>query len=689
MTEPKRSGGLLSYRISLVVAIPLLVLLTGALIAGNSYVTTRAGIGRLANSLFTQIGEQTADQARSHVRQASPAVDLLAASLSDEDAIPPSDELAVRLLAVLRANSGFAWVAFSDEAGAFTGAQRTADGSLAVKQSHIEGGKTTMDEHAVAKDGTWSLMRHADDTRFDPRTRPFYTNAVAAKKRVWIDPYVLAGRRAPGMTCAAPVYGKDGKLRGVVSVDFDLETLSAFVATLHPSPNARVFIYTDSGIILAHPSALAAARSGKGAEDALVTRDNIPDDVVRQYFRSAGAGSFDYQGARYLSATRSFNHEGLKWNVGAVAPESDFMGDVSKATRFSLITTVIAVIFAMLLAATMANRVAAPLVHLASEMDKVGRFELADAAAPPTIFKEIALMNRALAAMKLGLASFGVYVPRDLVRAVLASGVRAELGGKTKPLTVFFSDLAGFTTLSEGMSPDALVKLLSGYFDEMTRVISARRGTVDKFIGDGIMAFWNAPHDEPDHAVLACEAALACQRKLDEMKKSDPSLSRVSARIGIATGDALVGNIGSSDRMNYTAMGDTVNLAARLEGLGKVYGTRILVSETCRNAAKDTIVMRAVDVVAVKGKKVGVRVYEPLALVRDSNNDAEAVSKLSELALDAYLARRWDEAIGLFESILTLFPDDVAASTLRDRARGYSREPPAANWSGAWVMKEK
>jgi len=689
MTEPKRSRSLLSYRISLVVAIPLLVILTGGLIAGNSYVATRASIVRLASSLFTQIADQTADQARSHVRQASPAVDLLAALLSDEDVIPPSDDLARRLLAVLRANSGFAWVSFSDETGAFTGAQRTADGSLLVNRSHIDGGKTTMDEHSVAKDGTWKLTRHVDDSGYDPRTRPFYAAATAAKKRVWVNPYVFFGEGVPGMTCAGPVYARDGKLRGVVTVDFDLDTLSAYVATLHPSPNARVFIYTASGTILADPGAHLVAQSGKGAEGVLVTRDTIEDDLVRQYFRAPGASSFDYQGAPYFSVTRSFEHESLNWSVAAVAPESDFMGDVNKTTRFALVAGAIAVILAVLLAATMANRIAAPLVHLASEMDKVGRFELVEADPPPTIFTEISLMNRALVTMKRGLMNFGVYVPRDLVRAVLASGVRAELGGKTKPLTVFFSDLAGFTTLSESLSPDALVKLLSGYFDEMTKVISDRRGTIDKFIGDGIMAFWNAPQDEPDHAVLACETALACQRKLDGMKKADPSLSRLSARIGIATGQALVGNIGSSDRMNYTAMGDTVNLAARLEGLGKVYGTRILVSEACRNAAGDRIVMRAIDFVAVKGKKVGVKVYEPLALASEANEDAQAVSRFSELAMDAYLARRWDEAVRHFESILAVLPGDVAAATLRDRARDYGREPPAADWSGAYVMKEK
>jgi adenylate cyclase len=298
-------------------------------------------------------------------------------------------------------------------------------------------------------------------------------------------------------------------------------------------------------------------------------------------------------------------------------------------------------------------------------------------------------MNRALVAMREGLASFSVYVPRDLVRAVLASGERAVLGGKTKQMTVFFSDLAGFTTLSERMKPAELVELLAGYFDEMTKVIVASRGTIDKFIGDAIMAFWNAPMDEAQHAVLACTAALACQRKLEDIKRADPALAGLSARIGVATGDVLVGNIGSHERMNYTVMGDTVNLASRIEGLGKAYGTRILASEACRRAAGDLIVMRAIDVVAVKGKQEGVRVYEPLATAADADDRAREIAELSERALAAYLDRKWDEAAGIYAELLAYLPGDVASTVLRERCVAYKQAPPPEDWSGAHVMTEK
>ncbi len=681
-----RSKRLISYRLSLAFVIPVLVVVTGALVAAVSYTTTRSSIRELAASLFAQVADQTAEQARSHVREAAPAVDVLAQMMA---APADSDETARRALLVLRANPGFSWASFSSIDGAITGAQRLPDGTLLINRSTITAGKTTMNEQTVAADGTWQPRRHSDNTGYDPRTRPFYTRAVAAKGRVWTEPYVFFDQGVPGITCATPVYSDAGALVGVVTVDFDLEALSAYVGQLHASEHARVFVYTDAGVVLAHPSARVVANSGHRADGALVTKDDIDDAAVRAYFR-AGKAAFSVDGERYFAATRAFEPDvGLHWSVGAIAPEADFMGSLERITRDALIVSLVVVLLAVAFALTFAQRVARPLIYLAREMDDVGQFHLDGAEPPASRYREIELMNRALSRMRKGLASFAVYVPRDLVRAVLASGQRAELGGKTKPMSVFFSDLAGFTSLSETMTPAALVELLAGYFDAMSTVIEAHDGTIDKFIGDAIMAFWNAPGDDADHAVHACTAALAFQRRLDEMKRADPSLASLSARIGIATGDVVVGNIGSHDRMNYTVMGDTVNLASRLEGLGKQYGTKILVSEACHRAAGDRVVMRAVDVVAVKGRTQGVRVYEPLAVAADADERARKIAAISEQALGAYLARRFDEAGKLYAELAELAPNDHAAPALRSRCDALHANPPPDDWSGTVVMHEK
>jgi adenylate cyclase len=624
------------------------------------------------------------------VRQAATAADLLSSILLDPQETADVRALSENLLAVLRANKGFSWVSYSDEDGTYTGARRRPDGKIIINRSTVANGKTTTDESLVNDDGSFMPIRHRDDTKYDPRTRPFYTLAKKANAPVWTEPYVFFDEGIPGITRAAPVRTRDGAIRGVVTVDFDLNVLSDFVRTLHTSEHERVFVYTKSGTILAHPKLNVVMTSGAGAEGKLVTKDDIDDPVVRAYFGTNGVDIFLFEGERWFASTSGFPAEdGLPWSVGAVAPESDFMGAVDRTTKRALLYSFAAMLAAVLFAAWLSGRIARPLAALSSEMVKAGSLELDGADPPSSMFHEISMMNRALHAMRSGLKSFSLYVPKDLVRTMLASGEGAALGGKTKVMTIFFSDLAGFTSISEKLSPSELVMMLGGYFDEMTRVISDNGGTVDKFIGDAIMAFWNAPLDDEDHAPSAAEAALLCMRKLDAMKRDDPKLAELAARIGVATGEVVVGNIGSRERMNYTVMGDTTNLASRLEGGNKVYGTRILVNETTYEAAKHRVVMRAVDVLAVKGKKQGVRVFEPIALVSEKDEKATERARHSVLALDAYLARRFDEALEHYEAMLAIVSDDEAAKLMRDRAKAHAATPPPETWTGVTIATTK
>jgi adenylate cyclase len=682
----------ISYRLSLVVVIPLLIVLTGAIIAVSSYVTTKQSIDALTTQIFDQTSNEAAEATRAHMKQAEPDVDFLVAAIGAHEAkgdITDDDALVTEVVDVLRANSGFEWATFGDEHGSFVGAERRKTEIRTNKSRIGEDGKTHVVEHVIAADGTKTVAaENVND--YDPRKRPYYTLAKNEKGRVWTPPYIFFNEGMPGITCAAPVYAKDGTFKGVVTIDFGLEILSDFVRDLHVSPHSVVFLYTGDEAILAHPSLHLVAHEGQGTQGALVTRKNVDDPLMRAFFDAPSRAAserfgFDYAGDRWIGSARAFPvDKKLSWYVAAAAPEKDFTGPLDRITRTAVLFSALAVAVAVLLGAWLAQTIARPLARIASEMERAGNFEI-DESAPPVAsrFKEINAMDRALLAMKGGLRSFGAYVPRDLVRAVLASGDRAVLGGKTKELTIFFSDLAGFTTLSETMKPDQLVELLGGYFDAMTQVIQERGGTIDKFIGDAIMAFWNAPSDTPEHAKRAVEAALACQSKLDEMRKKDPRLAGLKARIGIATGDVLVGNIGASDRMNYTVMGDCANLASRLEGLNKAYGTPVMIAEATFESAK--ICARPIDVVAVKGRVKGVRVYEPL----EKNEDNEKFAAICTRALDAYLARDFAGAAKAWSEALAMRPNDEASKTMRSRALDYEANAPPADWGGAHVMTEK
>jgi adenylate cyclase len=239
------------------------------------------------------------------------------------------------------------------------------------------------------------------------------------------------------------------------------------------------------------------------------------------------------------------------------------------------------------------------------------------------------------------------------------------------------------------------VQLLSHYFDEMTQVVAVQGGTVDKFIGDAIMAFWGAPAPTADHAARACETALRSQRRLAELRaelragSDKPGLANIRARTGIATGDVLVGNVGSHDRFNYTVMGDTVNVASRLESLNKVYGTQILISDATYQAARESIVARPVGVVQMKGKSQCVEVWEPLCLASETNDAARELARLFVEGLAAYIARDFRGAIEQYKAALRLLPEDQPAAVLLERCREFLSAPPPAEWTGVYVATEK
>jgi adenylate cyclase len=294
--------------------------------------------------------------------------------------------------------------------------------------------------------------------------------------------------------------------------------------------------------------------------------------------------------------------------------------------------------------------------------------------------------------MKRGLRSFGKYVPADLVREILASGGEAELGGQRASLTIFFTDIADFTTISEGLEPEALVDQLSEYFEAMSSVLrQPPSGTLDKFIGDSIMAFWGAPLPNLDHAVTACRAALACQERLKELQEKWTREGKplFYQRIGINTGDVIVGNMGSTSRLNYTVVGDTVNTASRFEGLNKLYGTRIIIGQSTWELVKEQFVARPLDLVSVKGSMKGVRIYELMAEAAGADERTRAIAALAETALNLYLERRWDEAGEGCRKILELNHGDEPARILMERCRLMLESPPPADWNGVHRIESK
>jgi len=709
-----------SYPLSLAVVVALLIMLTGGFIAWWNYRTGVQNVRQLASRMFDQITRETIVQTEAFLKDAPPVATMLA-DLQRREPVT-GDAALERCIIALKANPTFKWVTYSEPDGRFVGAYRVAVAEIKpvevapdterdhsppndtgvedppppyemlsseeeretpdvirTNRSYITAeGKTVVEEHEFQPDGTLKLIKHDDDGKYDPRTRPFYKLA-AQYTEGWTPPY-LFNENAPGVTYAIAVKkGKD--LTGVFTIDFHLTRLSQLAKELKFSMHGRVAIVGGDSQLLGHTTHPVVREGQLGPE--LVEIRHMNDPVAKEIYGTKR--EVEVGGETYL--VRQEDLRGVPWWVMVYAPESDFTAAMRGRVITSLIISLLAVGIAVLVAWRVARRVSGPLIALSEEMVKVGGLHLDDKpVGAASMFREIDMMNTSLEKMKGGLRSFSRYVPRDLVRTLLSSGHTADLSGEVRELTIYFSDLAGFTSLSETRAPDELVQFLSEYFDDMSRIIMGEQGTVDKYMGDGIMAFWGAPLDVKDHASRACAAALRCQKRVAELSAKGVSLA---TRIGPATGKVPVGNPGPTGRPPPTRVGAPAHPPRPPQGLNKQYGTELMISAETYAVAKDDVVARPIDVVAVKGKRQGVRVFELLAMKSENDESAEAVAAASTRALDAYLARDFAAAAAAWNEVLAKRADDKAATIMRDRSLAYAATPPPDDWSGVMVATEK
>lgn len=387
--EAARGRGL-RFRAKLVLGVCGLVLLTGAVVLWLAQRSASATTETLTDSVFREVSGRAVAHTRGFVLRAAPVVESLAELADKGLAVDDPDRLAPQLLGVLKANSGLTWISYGDETGRFTGATRTPEGKLRINRSRIENGKTHLLEHDVRPDGSWEVSRTDPDSGYDPRTRPFYTKARQEGRLVWLPPYVFYDSGVPGISCSVPVKDPAGKIRGVLSVDFDLNSLSDFVADLSVSAHSQVFLFTSDEVLLAHPDRrLSAGRDSRGA-GRLLTLADAGDALVDAYravlqphhLRGDGDGGFHrlefrHGGADYLGSATTFRvGDDLGWVVGVVAPKSDFVGDVWRTQAVALAAAAAAVLAAVGLAFALASTVSRPVSSLIGFMKRVGGGDL-------------------------------------------------------------------------------------------------------------------------------------------------------------------------------------------------------------------------------------------------------------------------------------------------------------------------
>jgi len=453
---------------------------------------------------------------------------------------------------------------------------------------------------------------------YDPRTRPWYRETMKADGPRASTPYLAFSIGAPVITVSAPLRGK---VPGVLAADLKLDTFSDFVQAQRPGEHGIVVMFDSTGSLIAHPdfAEFVVDAMTHPSKSQLPTIKDINSGIVAAVLRrSQGRDQYDGeipddQGRDYLFRVAKFTlGEQYNASIMLLAAQGDFAKNVRRLHLTGLILATLVSFAFIPVVWIFGNGMSRSLKMITAEAVKLQTLAEPDPSSIPSRIREIRELGSAMKLAQRAIWSFAHFVPKELVQRVVDNSISTELGGAREEITVVFTDVRDFTTIAESADPDVLMHQTSRYFSVLTEAFLAEDGTIDKFIGDAVMVFWNAPNQQPDHVERACRAALAARLAGDKLNTQfeTEGLKPFFTRFGIHVGEAVVGNLGSTERMNYTALGNTVNLAARLEGLNKQFGTVILVSEAVYSRAQHRFQFRAFESVVAKGMTKETRIFE-------------------------------------------------------------------------------
>jgi adenylate cyclase len=592
----------------------LVILISGSLLIYSLAGATRA-IHSLSASLFEEVSQAAEYELEKFFAPISKSIEIVR-DLGRRGAFSPDNPRSANtiLIPVLLAIPQMASVNTGDAKGNAFLLVRRKDGWLSV---FMKGGASTAEWQQVDERGR-VLKEWTQEINFDPRTRPWYEQVEGRSDSVihWTAPYGFVPTGDPGITAAVLVESPQGPY--VLAFDLLLEEVTDFAQRIAVPGGGKLFVLTNDGRMLVPPF-----EPGRESPDFLLKHPeelSVPliTESVRRWREQPTAEPFQFalDDETWWWCGFERYHLGPEQSlwIAVLIPAQSLVGADQRDRLALLLVTLLALAVATLMAFYLSRSYGKPLQALVEHSSRLQTLKTDVEVEVKSRLSEVRHLADAQEKMRRALDSFARYVPVEVVRELLDRGEAAQIGGRNAEVTVLFTDITGFTAIAESMSAADLAAHMSSYFDAVVGILNRHGATVDKFIGDSIMAFWGAPKLLSNHSRCAIEAVIEIREWLGKAnhKWRAQGLPPLPTRFGLATGEVTVGNVGAAHRLSYTIFGDAVNLAQRLEALNSKLKTSVLVDESVREAAGDGFAWRDVEKVEIKGKSVSVRIFELL-----------------------------------------------------------------------------
>ena len=665
-----------SFQFSLLLLLFTTTLFTGFGVTLLNYYDGKKMIRQLSHQLFGEISIKSFSLIQSHFKKIE-QFGILNEAISKNLSLK-KNEIQDFFYQVLENVPELTYMSMADRRGDALAADFTSRELKIHQWNYQKDGTSIIKEYQRDKKAkSYSLLKQSQKT-YDPRTRPWYQIPLKKKRPVWLDPFLWHPEQVPGITYAVPSLDEKGKLKSVFTIDIQLSFISQALKNYYPYKSGLLFIVNEEGSLIAHNK---LNFKNKTQEKTLsLPHVSQAEDLQTQHSFNQWVNSnkktnlyFSFEGQRFILKSKHLKiSKNISWYILMSVSEKELLYQAFQSLHRSIILSILILGFVISLSLFISRYLSNSFNRIFKEMKDIFHFSFEKNPPLNSFVYEMNKISNYLANIKSSLRSFEKYIPPILVKKYLREGIEASLGGEEKEVTIMFIDIENYTKLSESISKTDLIKFLNEFSRIVTQNIERFGGTVDKFIGDSVMAFWGGLKNFEDHALLATQCSQSCYQSI---KNSDMN---INIRIGINTGGVIIGNFGSEERFNFTVLGDNVNQASRLENSNKIYGTNILISEQTFSKVYEQIPTRKIDHIILKGREGITTLYEVL------DPQDQGIKVHYEKALFEYQSQNWEKAIEHFNYVLKMKKNDGPSLLLKNRSLYYQTNPPSKNWNGTF-----